>query len=59
MAEFDVTPDAIDLAGIPAGELTDEGPSYVTQATRMSSNVEAGSYDSDAITVLEGLEPIR
>ncbi len=59
MAELDVTPDAIDLAGIPAGELTDEGPSYVTQATRMSSNVEAGSYDSDAITVLEGLEPVR
>ncbi|HOB04504.1 MAG TPA: ATP-binding protein, partial [Propionibacteriaceae bacterium] len=25
----------------------------------MSSNVEAGSYDSDAITVLEGLEPVR
>jgi len=59
MAELDVTPDAIDLAGIPAGDLTDEGPSYVTQATRMSSNVEAGSYDSDAITVLEGLEPVR
>ncbi len=59
MAELDDRPDAIDLAGVPDGDLTDDGPQFVTEATRMSSSVDAGSYDSDAITVLEGLEPVR
>ncbi len=59
MAQLDDSPEAIDLADVPDGDLTDDGPQFITEAVRMSSNVDAGHYDSDAITVLEGLEPVR
>jgi DNA gyrase subunit B len=59
MSDRDVMPETVDLAGIPTGDLIDDGPSFVTESTRMASRVDEGSYDSDAITVLEGLEPVR
>ncbi len=60
MADIDdQTPDEIDLADVPQGDLADDGPRIETQAVGMASHVDDGSYDSDAITVLEGLEPVR
>ena len=59
MAQLDETPDAVDLVAVPQGDLDDDGPQFVTESVRMASRVEEGSYDSDDIKVLEGLDAVR
>jgi len=49
-----------DLEGVPQGELeNDDEADILTEDSRMASKVDAGEYDSDSITVLEGLEAVR
>jgi DNA gyrase subunit B len=51
---------AEDLEGVPQGELeSDDEADILTEDSRMASKVDAGEYDSDSITVLEGLEAVR
>ena len=51
---------AEDLEGVPQGELeNDDEADILTEDSRMASKVDAGSYDSSSITVLEGLEAVR
>src|SRR5450756_2305794 len=51
---------AEDLEGVPLGELeNDDEADILTEDSRMASKVDAGSYDSSSITVLEGLEAVR
>ncbi len=50
---------AEDLEGVPQGELEVDEDDILTEDSRMASKVDAGSYDSSSITVLEGLEAVR
>jgi DNA gyrase subunit B len=50
---------AEDLEGVPQGELVLDEEDILTEDSRMASKVDAGSYDSSSITVLEGLEAVR
>ncbi len=61
MATSDVPGDltAEDFAGVPEGDMAEQGPAIETGDTAMASRVEEGSYDSSSITVLEGLEAVR